>query len=239
MKGTISIIIPVYNEEKRIANTVNSVIKANTLGLKKEIIIVDDGSTDDTEISINKYLNKKTTNYTLILIRLPFNKGKGAALKVGFARASGNILLVQDADEEYLVADYPSLLTPFIKKNTLIVYGSRNKKRENFHTKYSYFLFYIGGLLLTWFINLLYGLQLSDQPTGYKLFSKKIKTLLLKPKETGFSYEVALTAILAKRRIPFIEVPIHYKPRTMREGKKINGLDFVKSILVALKYKIN
>ena len=88
-------------------------------------------------------------------------------------------------------------------------------------------------------INVLYGLKLTDQPTGYKLFSKKIKHLLLQPRENRFSYEVALTATLAKQGIPFVEVPIHYKPRTLAEGKKINWLDFIKSVVVAVKYRLS
>ncbi|OGK68382.1 hypothetical protein A2334_05975, partial [Candidatus Roizmanbacteria bacterium RIFOXYB2_FULL_38_10] len=166
-------------------------------------------------------------------------EGKGAALKTGFKRAKGDILMVQDADEEYSTKDYPSLLTPFIKENAQIVYGSRNKKRENFHNRYSYFIFYLGGLLLTYFINLLYGLKLTDQPTGYKLFLKSLKGVLLKPKEKRFAYEVAITALLAKKGVSFVEIPIHYKPRTLEEGKKIKAADFIKSMYVALKHRFS
>jgi len=91
---------------------------------------------------------------------------------------------------------------------------------------------------LTWYMNILYGIRLTDQPTGYKVFSSKIKDLLLEPNEKRFSYEVAVTALLAKKKIKFIEVPIHYKPRTFDEGKKINFGDFVKSVVVGLKYRI-
>lgn len=260
---TLSIIIPVYNEEKLIAKTIRRVISADSLGLEKEIIVVDDGSTDGTQNEIKSLLmrhsreggnlhnkrmdprvpfrvNKPEDDRT-VSIKTIFNKknqGKGAALKAGFKRATGDILMVQDADEEYSVKDYPTLLSPFLQNGAQIVYGSRNKKREVFHNKYSYFIFYLGGLLLTWMINILYGLKLTDQPTGYKLFSKKVKHLLFKPVENRFSYEVALTATLAKQSIPFVEVPIHYKPRTMAEGKKINWLDFVKSVVVAVKYKL-
>jgi len=260
---TLSIIIPVYNEEKLIAKTFERVISADSLGLEKEIIIIDDGSTDGTQNEIKSLLmrhsreggnlhnkrmdprvpsrvNKPEDDRT-VSIKTIFNKknqGKGAALKMGFKRATGDILMVQDADEEYSVKDYPQLLLPLLDDRSKVVYGSRNAKRKNFHNKYSYFIFYLGGLLLTWIINILYGLKLTDQPTGYKVFSKKIKHLLLQPKENRFSYEVALTATLAKEGIPFVEVPIHYKPRTLAEGKKINWLDFVKSVIVAIKYKL-
>lgn len=238
----LSIIIPVYNEEKLIGKIIDKVMKADSLGLKKEIIVVDDGSGDKTVSEIKSQMSKVKSEgqkSKIIFIEKKHNEGKGAALKTGFRKATGDILMVQDADEEYSVKDYPALLSPFVKDGAQVVYGSRNKKRESFHNKYSYFIFYIGGLMLTWFINMLYGLKLTDQPTGYKLFSSKVKSLLLEPKENRFSYEVAVTATLAKQKILFIEIPIHYKPRTLEEGKKINMMDFFKSIIVAVKYRIS
>lgn len=236
----LSIIIPVYNEEKLIASVIQKVIDADCNGLCREIIVVDDGSTDATFKQITNFqlsIFKKNKASDLIIIKKKKNEGKGAALKAGFQKSTGDILMVQDADEEYTVADYPALLEPFLKHKAQVVYGSRNKKRENFKNRYSYLVFYLGGLALTWFINLLYGLSLTDQPTGYKLFSKDMKSLLLKPIENRFTYEVAVSATLAKNNIPFTEVPIHYKPRTMSDGKKITGWDFVKSVMVAVKYK--
>lgn len=242
---TLSIIIPVYNEEKLIVQTIKRVISADSCGLKKEIIVVDDGSTDDTVsnlkfkiLNVKSNPNIKSQSSKIIFIEKKKNEGKGAALKVGFKKATGDILMVQDADEEYSVSDYPQLLLPLLHGRCKVVYGSRNMKREKFQNRYSYFVFYMGGLFLTWIVNFLFNLKLTDQPTGYKLFSTKIKKLLLQPKENRFSYEVAVTATLAKHGIEFVEVPIHYKPRTLAEGKKINGLDFVKSVLVAIKYKL-
>lgn len=238
----LSIIIPVYNEEAHIASVIDSVIAADSLGLKKEIIVVDDGSTDETACNVKSQMSKVKTEgqkSKLIFIQKMKNEGKGAALKAGFRKATGDILMVQDADQEYSVKDYPALLTPFIKSSALIVYGSRNKKRENYKNRYSYFSFYLGGMLLTWIVNVLYGLHLTDHPTGYKLFSSSVLKHLLRPMERRFSYEVAISACLAKANIPFVEVPIHYKPRTMKEGKKINALDFVKSVIVAIKYKLS
>ncbi|PIY69223.1 glycosyl transferase [Candidatus Roizmanbacteria bacterium CG_4_10_14_0_8_um_filter_39_9] len=237
----LSIIIPVYNEEKHIAQVIESVISANSLGMNKEIIVVDDGSTDNTASKVKGQISRLRQGFDgqakLIFIEKMRNEGKGAALKAGFRKATGDILMVQDADLEYSVKDYPKLLAPLLNDRTKVVYGSRNLKRENYKNRYSYFSFYLGGMLLTWIVNMLYGLRLTDHPTGYKLFSSSLLKYLLQPKERRFSYEVAITACLAKAHVPFIEVPIHYRPRTMKEGKKINALDFVKSVIVAIKYK--
>lgn len=255
---TVSIIIPVYNEEKRIGKTIEEVIRADTLGMKKEIIVVDDGSTDETVNNVKNQIlnskhnqkpnqisnsksqipNKQSTQYNIQLIQLSQNQGKGAALKEGFKKATGDIFVVQDADLEYSIIDYPILLRPFKEDSAQIVYGSRNKARKKYRTSYSSLTFFWGGLLLTWIMNILFETKLSDQATGYKLFSKKLKKLLLQPKENRFSYEVALTATLSKEKIPFIEIPIHYQPRSIKEGKKINIMDFVESVVVAMKYKL-
>lgn len=229
---TLSIIIPVYNEADFIADVIQSVIKADTAGLRKEILVVDDGSTDDTPRIIKEHKS-------VIALFKKKNEGKGAAIKSALKKATGDIILIQDADKEYSVADYPALLAPFLKNTTDVVYGSRNKKRENFHNRYSYFVYFIGGLFLTLFINILYGTKLTDQPTGYKLFSAKIKDLLLQPEENRFSYEVAVTALLANNGHAITEIPVHYRPRTIKEGKKINVVDFIKSLVVAIKYRFS
>jgi len=241
---TLSVIIPVYNEEELVSRTLQKVVGADSCGLRKEIIIVDDGSTDQTGrnlkfkiLNFKSNSNNKSQNTTIVFIQKKQNEGKGAALRAGFKKATGDILMVQDADEEYSVEDYRQLLLPFLGGHCKAVYGSRNMKRKKFRNNYSYFVFYLGGLFLTWIVNILFNLKLTDQPTGYKLFSKEVTHLLLMPKENRFSYEVAITATLAKHSIPIIEVPIHYRPRTLAEGKKINGVDFVSSVIVAIKYK--
>ncbi len=236
---TVSVIIPVFNEENLVTGVIEQVIKEPIPGYRKEIVVIDDGSTDGTAAAIRKAISGiKRKDAKIVAVFSRKNEGKGAALKAGFRKATGDVLLVQDADMEYSTSDYPALVKPFKTNGTLVVYGSRNRKRENFHNRYSYFAYFMGGLLLTWYINILYGIRLTDQPTGYKVFSSKVKDLLLEPNEKRFSYEVAVTALLAKKKIKFIEVPIHYTPRTFDEGKKINFGDFVKSVVVGLKYRI-
>jgi len=232
MKKTVSIIIPVYNEEKYITKTIAEVLKANTIGFKKEIIIVDDGSTDKTALKIKalrlkvKKIFKKT------------NQGKGAAIKSGLKLAKGEIILIQDADLEYNPKDYPYLLKPFQNKKTDVIYGSRTLGMRKFHNSYSGLIFYIGGQIVTIAVNLVYGTNLTDQPTGYKVFRRKyIKDLLNKSLDNGFSYEVGMTALFVKKGATIKEVPISYKPRHIDQGKKINFFDFLESLYATIKYK--
>jgi len=240
---TVSIIIPVYNEQDRIAKALTAVIKAKTPGYTKEIIIVNDGSTDKTSAKIKNQISKlkqkntsdqRPTSIGLTTIDLQTNMGKGAALKAGIRKAKGDILLVQDADLEYSVDDYPALLAPFAK-GAKVVYGTRNKMRKEFNTKYSTLPFYWGGIVLTWIVNVLFGTRLTDQATGYKLFHKDLKELLLMPHEDRFAYEVAVTGVLSDAGYAITEVPIHYSPRKSGEGKKIRPRDFFESIVTAVR----
>jgi dolichol-phosphate mannosyltransferase len=230
---TLSVIIPVYNEEKTIIKLLESIENVNLsdLGMKKEVIVIDDGSTDKTVENIEKEEKK----YHYILLKHPKNRGKGSGIRTGIAAASGDIILIQDADLEYDPQDYRVLVKPILDGKADVVYGSRRLKKEN--RQHSGFSFYVGGTFLTWFTNLLYGTKITDEPTCYKVFKRDvIKNMKLECRRFEFCPEV--TAKVAKRRIKIYEVPISYFPRHKREGKKINWKDGFQAVWTLLRYRV-
>lgn len=225
---SLSIVVPVYNEESTINTILNRVIKANTLGLQKEIIVVNDGSTDST-----RQVLKKINHNNLRVFNFKDNRGKGAALRRGFSKSTGDIILVQDADLEYYPKEYPILLKPFLNGKASVVYGSRELSGKN---KHSYAFFHLGGKIVTRFTNLLYGSNLTDEPTGYKAFRREVLLdLPLKCKRFEFCPEV--TSHILKRGIEIVEVPISYSPRKKEEGKKINAKDGAEAMWTLLRVK--
>lgn len=233
----VSIIIPVFNEDRYLHALLTTVIKAPVCKLYKEIIVINDGSTDRTSDILEKWQKKRLKNLYIFSQRK--NKGKGSALRLGFKKSKGDLIIIQDADLEYHPKHYPALLRPFLKNNAQVVYGSRTLGIKIYHNKYSGVLFYLGGRLLTFILNFLFGENLTDQATGYKLFTKKVKKIILKNTvENDFSFEVEITALLSKNKIPIVEIPISYRPRNVSEGKKIKLRDFFKAISVALRFKI-
>jgi len=226
---TLSIIISAFNEEATIEELFKRVKNANTLGLKKEIIIVDDGSVDDT-LKILKKLPKKN----LKLVFHSKNKGKGAGVRSGIKASTGDIILIQDADLEYHPNQYPKLLRPFLKKNAKVVYGSRELSGKNRHSSA---VFHLGGRMVTTLTNLLYGSSLTDVSTCYKVFdSKLIKKIPLRCVRFEFCPEV--TAHILKRDIDIVEVPITYSPRSYMEGKKIKAKDGVEAFYTLVRVQL-
>lgn len=223
----ISIVIPIYNERETLLKILEKVERADTLGLEKEIILVDDGSKDGTR-DILKTLESK---YRVIYHSK--NQGKGGALRTGFGYAKGDIILIQDADLEYNPEEYPKLIQPILENRADAVYGSRNlKNNPRFRKSY-----YWGGILISWLTNLLYGSNLTDVCTCYKAFKAPVlKSFQLK--SNGFDFDVEVTAKALKKKYKIIEVPINYYPRKIEEGKKIRPRDGLIAIWKILKYRL-
>lgn len=222
-----SILIPMYNEAETILFILNQVKQALE-NIHYEIIIIDDGSTDQSPSLVQKFIS---TNPKLsIQLISQKNMGKGGAIRTAMSQAQGEILVVQDADLEYDPKDIPSLLKLF-EQGEKVVYGSRNLQKQN--REHSSLLFYWGGLLITLATNIFFGSQLTDEATGYKLFHADIiKTFNFK--HNDFAWEPELTAKILKKSINIAEFPISYKPRSKNEGKKISWKDGVKAIWVLL-----
>lgn len=236
-KKTISIVIPVYNEEKFIKKVIDKVVKADISGLKKEIVIVDDGSTDKTVIEIKKAILKiKNKNIKIKTIFKKKNEGKGTALKTGFLRSTGDIVLVQDADFEYNPEEYSLLLEPFFKNDADVVYGSRFI--TNRPHRVLYFWHYLANLFLTTLSNMFTNLNLTDMETGYKVFKGElIRRIAPKLESKRFGFEPEITARIAKiKDIKIFEIGISYSGRTYKQGKKIGWKDGIKAIWEIIKY---
>lgn len=223
----LSIIIPVYNEENHIEEVISEVKKA-PIKLKKEIIVVDDGSSDKTPKILKGFLKDKEIK----LIFLKNNQGKGAAIRAGLEEVTGNIILIQDADLEYFVEDYPAILKPFLDCNAQIVYGSRFKGRIS-RMRWPNWL---ANKILTATANILYGLKITDEATAYKAFrSEVIKNIHLKCERFEFCPEV--TAKISKKGYKIFEVPIIYRARDTRGGKKIKLKDAFEAFWTLIKYR--
>ena len=233
----LSIIIPAYNEEKTIALILDRINEVKLIrNIEKEVIVVNDCSTDNTEVAINKYMtNTKdlTINY-FKYIRHDVNQGKGAAIHTGIAEATGEYLLVQDADLEYDPGEYNTLLKPIVLASADVVYGSRFMG-GNPH-RILFFWHSIGNRFLTFLSNMFTNLNLTDMETGYKMFrTELIQRIVLNEKRFGFEPEVtAKMATVPGVRI--YEVGISYYGRTFAEGKKIGWRDGVRAIYCILKY---
>jgi glycosyltransferase involved in cell wall biosynthesis len=222
----LSIIIPAYNEEDTILEVLRRV-EAVKLPLEKEIIVIDDGSTDCTRQLL--LLEHRNGGFRLYLS--PMNQGKGASIRTGFGLATGDLVMVQDADRELDPEDYPALLAPILAGQAEVVYGSRFSGRPVAWT-----VSYLGNRLMTWLSNLLYGGGITDLHTCYKVFRREvIRNAQLTCKR--FEFEPEVTAKILRLGHEITEVPISYFPRTVADGKKVRAKDAIECIHHLLKWR--
>ncbi|MCP4649231.1 MAG: glycosyltransferase family 2 protein [PVC group bacterium] len=222
----LSIIIPVYNEERTLRELIVKIKEADIGDLEKEIIIIDDSSDDATSQIMEGESGVISLYHTA-------NKGKGAAIKTGLEHAKGELVLIQDGDLEYNPGEYKKLIQPIVTNKADVVYGTRFKnKTARFKT-----IYYLANCLLTFLTNFLYGSYLTDMETCYKLFRKDI-LLGLKIKASRFEFEPEVTAKLLLSGVRIHEIPISYQARNRAQGKKIKFEDGLKAVYTLMKYRV-
>ena len=227
----LSIVIPVYNEKKYIREIVKQVQLINLPEIEKEIIIVDDYSTDGTRELLQNDLEKEVAQ----VVYHEENMGKGAALRTGFQYVSGDVVIIQDADLEYDPAEYEKLLKPILDGKADAVYGSRFVGSEPHRVLF--FWHYVGNKLLTLLSNMFTNLNLTDMETCYKMFRKEVLDSI-QIEQNRFGFEPEITAKLARGNWRIYEIGISYSGRNYAEGKKINWRDGVQALWCILKYNV-
>ncbi|MEM7481662.1 MAG: glycosyltransferase family 2 protein [Acidobacteriota bacterium] len=230
----LSIVVPAFNEKNTVHELLQRVAAAPLPdGLEREIVVVDDKSTDGTR-ELLRDLSARSDPMPFELLEQPENRGKGAAIRAGFAAATGDFLLIQDADLEYDPREYPVLLQPILEDEADVVYGSRFLGGPH---RVLFFWHYLGNRFLTTLSNMLTDLNLSDMETCYKVFRREILAGI-DLRSNRFGIEPELTAKVARRGARIYEVPISYRGRTYAEGKKIGWKDGFSAIWAILRYNL-
>ena len=230
----LSVIIPVYNEEKTVVALLDKVLHAS-VPVSMEIIVVNDCSTDRTPELCREWIgrSRNRTEHRLMMLDRE-NGGKGAAVKTGIRASSGDVVIIQDADLEYDPEDFTRCITPILHGECKVVYGSR--EADNRNRMFSSPSFFLGGLLLTWWVDLLFNAELTDEPTCYKTFDGPLLRSI--PIEGDrFDWEPEITAKLLRLGFEIREVSVSYHPRSILEGKKIKWRDGLISLWVALFWR--
>ncbi len=231
----LSIIIPVFNEEKTVGKILKKVLDLKIANVEKEIIVVDDGSTDKT-----RQILKQIKNIKIILH--DNNKGKGSAVKTGIKNATGDYIIIQDADLEYDPEQIRTLIQPILENQAGVVYGTRLKRLPNFSKEektFQFLLHYFGNRFLSLITSILYGQFVTDMETCYKLFPKKAVDRM-KLNARGFEFEPEITAKLLKSGYKILEIPINTIPRGYDEGKKLNTFrDGTKALMTLFRYRFS
>lgn len=226
---TLSVVMPVYNEAATIERAVGRVLARPEVA---ELVVVDDASADGTAAVLEE-IGKRESRVRVL--RHGVNQGKGAALRTGFAEASGAVILIQDADFEYDPADYPKLLAPIVEGRADVVFGSRFIGSEAHRVLY--FWHSVGNRFLTLLSNMCTNLNLTDMETGYKVFRREVLRGI-SIEENRFGFEPEITAKVARQGVRIYEVAVSYHGRTYAEGKKIGWRDGVRAIWCILKYAV-
>lgn len=228
----LSVIVPVYNEEQTIGEVIERIRAVDLPGVEKEIIVANDGSSDGTQLAIERGAWRDDPRLTVV--ESPINLGKGAAIRLGLKYATGDIVLIQDADLELDPAEYGNLLAPILAGRAIVVYGSRflagNQHTIALRTR-------VANRALTWMTNLLFMARLTDMETGYKVFRREVLQKV-RLRCVGFDFEPELTAKLLLAGFRIVEVPINYSPRRVDEGKKIRWVDGLDAAYVLMKCRL-
>lgn len=229
----VSVVVPIYNEEKTLRQIIAACLEVNLGQLERELILVNDCSTDNTRFLLSEYEDREDIK----IVHHAVNRGKGAALKTGFSQVSGDVIIIQDADLEYSPQDWPVLLQPILEGKADVVFGSRfltDRPR-----RVLYFWHSVGNRLLTLVSNIFTDLNLTDMETCYKVFRRNIfDEIYPRLKSTRFGFEPEVTARIAKTKCAIYEVGISYSGRTYAEGKHIGWKDGFDALWCILKYNL-